>query len=255
MKEWDAETGNLARSRAASLQLITCLDLSPDGKWLAAANQNGHVRFWETATDVEVKYKFQGQGRFNFLEFAADSRRVVVGDSGRVKILDRVDTKQEFSQPKIAKKLTAATLGPDGRYIAIAKGNAAVLWDASKSRVHVTLEGAHAGDITAMAFSRNGDRLATGGKDRTLQLWDVETGRMVAPFQGHREALTCIKFSPDEKIIAASCYDGNVYAWGVVSGFTEKVVNLPRFQSPPLAEGVPRISFPDEGTRIPIIQK
>ncbi len=63
------------------------------------------------------------------------------------------------------------------------------------------------GAIYAIAVSPDGSRIASGGFDRALRLWDYRTGQSVAVLRGHRFPIFDIQFSPDGDCIA-SC-DGS----------------------------------------------
>lgn len=49
------------------------------------------------------------------------------------------------------------------------------LWDVTTGQELLTLKG-HAGNVTSVAFSPDGKRLATGSIDSTVKLWDAPTG-------------------------------------------------------------------------------
>src|SRR5262249_34540508 len=56
------------------------------------------------------------------------------------------------------------------------------LWDVATDPA--TLEG-HAFQVSSVAFSPDGKRLATGSSDRTVKLWDAATGQELATLKGH----------------------------------------------------------------------
>ena len=62
---------------------------------------------------------------------------------------------------------------------------------------------AHAGVVYCLAVSPDGTRLASGGTDRALRLWDLRTGTPVAVLRGHRFEIRDIQFSPDGATIAS----------------------------------------------------
>src|SRR6266446_1978102 len=64
-----------------------------------------------------------------------------------------------------------------------------------------TLAG-HTDWVYATQFSPDGRKLLSGSGDKTLRLWDVETGEELKTFRGHTELIGSVAFSPDEKLVA-----------------------------------------------------
>jgi WD40 repeat protein len=75
------------------------------------------------------------------------------------------------------------------------------------------------GAVTSVAFSPNGQRLASAGAQNTVRLSNAETGQPIgSPLTGHTGAVTGVAFSPDGHRLASSSYDSTVRLWDADTG-------------------------------------
>ena len=74
------------------------------------------------------------------------------------------------------------------------------------------LEG-HEGEVTAIAYSPDGTRMATGSTDTTARIWDTATGKEVAVLEGHEQPVNSIAFSPDGSRLATGSSDNTARIW------------------------------------------
>ena len=75
-----------------------------------------------------------------------------------------------------------------------------------------TIEG-HSDMVLSVAFSPDGQYLASGGIDSAMKLWRVETGECTRTMEGHRYGVYSVAFSPDGQYLAPVSCDDTVKLW------------------------------------------
>lgn len=119
----------------------------------------------------------------------------------------------------------AAVYSPDSTHIVSADANNIILWDAETKEQISVLEG-HEGNVASLAYTPDGTILASSGWDKTIRLWDVESGEEIHALAVLANA-TDLAFSPDGTVLAS--IDGNtagVNLWDVVSGESLEGISL-----------------------------
>lgn len=83
--------------------------------------------------------------------------------------------------------------------------------------VHCRLTG-HTDTLSDVAFSPDGEYVATVGHDRQFRMWRVDTGELEFARVSHRNWATSVRFSPDGRTLATAGIDGEVILWHTASG-------------------------------------
>jgi RNA polymerase sigma factor (sigma-70 family) len=83
--------------------------------------------------------------------------------------------------------------------------------------VRIVLEG-HADDVYALAYSRDGTRLATASRDGTVFVWDAATGKKLAALAGHQRAVHAVAFNRDGDVVATAGDDNTARLWDAATG-------------------------------------
>ncbi|KAF2456580.1 hypothetical protein BDY21DRAFT_287791, partial [Lineolata rhizophorae] len=92
-------------------------------------------------------------------------------------------------------------------------------WDACRS----VLEG-HAGVVSAVVFSPDGQLVASASYDATVRVWEVATGSCRSVLEGHTGWVKAVAFSPDGQLVASASCDTTVRVWEVATGSCRSVL-------------------------------
>jgi WD40 repeat protein/serine/threonine protein kinase len=105
-----------------------------------------------------------------------------------------------------------------------------------------TLHG-HSFSVRSVAFSPDGQRLATASDDQTARVWDAATGREILSLRGHQGGVSSVAFSPDGRRLLSGSGDKTVKVWDAVTG--QELLTLQGHQA-----GVSNVALSLDGQRI-----
>jgi WD40 repeat protein/predicted Ser/Thr protein kinase len=93
-----------------------------------------------------------------------------------------------------------------------------IIYDAPSGKERVRWATDQHPTVHALALSPDGTRVACGGDDRVVPIWDTATGRQLAECRGHKSKVHAITFSGDGSRLLTASHDGTVRQWDARTG-------------------------------------
>lgn len=237
-------TAHLADSAAQSAsytQGVTAIAYNPAGTQVAAADQNGYVYVWDAAGQPAFA-PLHDNGTLNGVRsvaFSPDGRYIATGDgNGDVYLWSAASgtclayARDPADQPSV----TAVAFSPDSAVLATGDADGgAYLWGAAALAAASPAEPGCQGNpaalqpaalpvpdgqkVTAVAFSPDGQDIATGDADGNTYIWDAGRRRLARTVtdQGGT-GVSSLAFSTNSAVLATGDADGSTYLWYAATG-------------------------------------
>ena len=102
----------------------------------------------------------------------------------------------------------------DSKIYSVPVDNSIFVWDKESGRKLNEFQSLHSDCITCMQVKE--DKIVTGSLDKTLNLWNVNSGNVFMTVEAHEQALSCLTIY--ENNIYSGSYDGSVKVWNIDTG-------------------------------------
>lgn len=185
---WDLESGRevlhypMSAGLNGALTTGSALAWSPDGQYIASSCGDGTIHIWNPVTREQITTWHANAVLVLAIAWSPDSKQIAIATAG-------------------------------------AKKNAVRVWDMARRETILTYEGdmyeGHTKDVRTVAWSPDGMRIASGGHDEVVDVWDATSGATISSRRHHSSWVTSVAWSPDGTHIASGSQDKTVRVWSL----------------------------------------
>ncbi len=210
------------------LTAVTCLAASPWAPLVAVAGQKQVVLYHSDSLELLGVLPFKDEQEAyqpSDLKFSRSGKLLVVGGghaakAGRVIVFDvttgeriiSVGSGQEFDSA------LGSDISPDQSKIAFGGPSKVLKMFSTKDGSLLYKMKKHTDWITAVAFSPNGEWLASGDRNGGISIWDADNGLEIHTLAGHKACVTALSWRGDSKVLASVGEDGAAKIWEMNEG-------------------------------------
>ena len=196
---------------------VRTVEFSPvNASLVASAGESHIIKRWNLRNNT-VK-TFRGHtGIVNSIAFSPNGRLLASVSDDRTIKLWNVHNQQNIGTLQDGIPYRSIAFSPNGQLLATGGDEHVKLWDVRRRAEIATLQ--HDESVQTVAFSHDGQLLAAGDASRegpgTVKVWDVKSRQIVATLEEDMVVVRSVTFSPDDRYLASSHYNGEVKVWDV----------------------------------------
>ena len=214
---WQLPSGRHLRTLTGHNGPIRSLAISANGEWLASGSNDRTIKVWRIAKGTQTFTLTGHTGSINSLAFSPSGEWLVSGSSDKsIRIWNPATGKQLESVNNQPDEVNVLTFSKNGEFFASSAGKEIRLWDVKKLKDPRTLR-RHSAVVTAIAFSHDGNSIASGSADGTVLVWRRGSDREQFALKSNSSSVLALSFGLEGSLSSVHS-DGGLESWDTSNG-------------------------------------
>jgi WD40 repeat protein len=220
-----ADAKVLVRQLLDTDDVVYCLAVSPDGKRLAAGNSADRtVNVWDLSggyANAKLEQSIENHADWVLgVAFAPDGQHLLTASRDKTaKVWDLKAKESVLTFPDHQNGVYGVAIKADGKIgYSVGEDNNLRTWNATGDGKQVRASGGHGGPIFKVVSHPKQPLLVTCSADKTVRVWNADSGAAVRTLSGHTDYVYAVAVSPDGSLIASGGYGGEVRVWNLADG-------------------------------------
>jgi WD40 repeat protein len=209
---WDLTTGHRIKTLNEQAQAVSCLRYSPDGRTLASIGYEKQMHLYDGVTGELSGVMACPCRDMRALAYSPDGLLMAAaGRNGKLRVW-KTGTSETVFELDHDRRVRCLAFSTDGTQLAAAGDSQLIsLLDARTGQELLTVP-SRQGRVMSMTFC-GPSRLATGGSDDSIRIWNLETRCEELRLLGHKGSVGTLAFEPSLGVLVSGSFDTSLRVW------------------------------------------
>jgi len=253
-RESENNYGTPKKALTGHSHFIQDLTVSSDGQFALTGSWDGTLRLWDLNFGTTTRRFVGHTGDVLSVAFSADNRQIVSGSRDKtIKLWNTLgECKYTIDEQSHTEWVSCVRFSPNTQNPTIVSGGwdkNVKVWNLQTCKLKTNLPG-HTGYVNAVTISPDGSLCASGGKDGTVRLWDLNEGKHLYSLEGG-DIINALTFSPTRYWLCAAT-QSSLKIWDLESKSLVADLNKshPEFQAKTKDPACVSVAWSADGTTL-----
>ena len=177
IRVWDLESGDLVKTLGTDVGATTSVVFTPDGKTFITGSigLDRTLKFWNAETLELIQSSPKQPGFINGIAVTPNGQKLVAAVRNFIKAWQLPSAEEVLSVKGPSLEINTIAVSPNSQLVATANKEGTVMLFDINTEAKMTTISAHEGWVLSVVFSPDGNTLISGGEDKLVRIWRLET--------------------------------------------------------------------------------